>query len=113
MWDPLLNNTYKNYMKKRVFIKLKKNFMLYKVLHGILKNISKINADGIYTLTLSYNTNYTHMICSDIIDNIWYDNSLNTYFNYKLLKPYFVKNTNNDITNYEIKKFIKKDFIYI
>lgn len=109
MWDPMIKNIYKNFINKKVYIKLIPKIKKF-VIHGILIRVSKPNKDGVYSLILGYNNEYTHVICSDIIDKIWYDNSLNNYFNFKKIELHLIKQLNYDVTNYEIKNYLKYDF---
>ena len=112
MWDPLVKNNFVNFINKRIFIKLDTRFFNDNLRHGILERVSNVNQNGEHTIILGYKTEYRHSISSNIIESIWYDNSLNNYLNNKLLDSYFEKNLNKDVF-YEIKKFIECDKIYI
>ena len=112
MWDPLVKNNFVDFINKRIFIKLDTRFFRDNLRHGILLRVSDVNQDGDHTIILGYKSEYTHAIVSNIIDSIWYDNTLNNYLNNKLLNSYFEKNLNKDVF-YEIKKFYENDLIYI
>lgn len=112
MWDPLLKNNFVNFINKRIFIKLDTRFSPHNLRHGILERISNKNENGDHTIILGYKSECRHSIVSDIIECVWYDNSLTNYINNKLLHDYLEKKLNEDIY-FEIKQFIKEDKIYI
>ena len=113
MWVYKDEINYKNYYKKIIFVKLKTR---KRPNYGIFENISNINVDGNYTITLglpngSYDNVKNH-IASDIIESIYYDNSISLSGKLNMIKDKLNNRLNNDVFRI-IKSLIKDDIIYL
>lgn len=113
MWVYKDEINYKNYYKKIIFVKLKTR---KRPNYGIFENISNINRDGNYTITLGlpnggYDNSKNH-IASDIIESIYYDNSISLIGKLNMVKDKLNNRLNNDVFRI-IKSLIKDDIIYL
>ena len=113
MWYYQKNINYKNHFNKVININYGTNKDV-KHTRGIFEGISDKNKDGIYSINIIYPFLVErHVICSNLINSIYIDNSIKTISNFKNFKNYLILKLNPDIVNFVIFKYLKKDLIFL
>ena len=96
-----------NFYKKKVFVKTYDK----KTYYGVLERISYCNNNK--TVMLKYlGTSEKHSITTNLIDKIYYDNSINLLGKILLVKDKLVNKLNLDCFNY-LKLFLNNEIIYL
>ena len=103
----MICNNFSNFYKKKVFVKtIDKN-----TYYGILERISDCNNNK--TVMLKYlGTLEKHSITTNLIDKIYYDNSINLLGKILLVKNNLINKLNTDCFRY-IQLFLKNELIYL
>mgnify|MGYP001422837545 CR=1 FL=1 len=113
MWTYKEDINYQNYYRKIIFVKLKTR---KRHSFGIFERISNRNLNGNYTITLGLPEggydNSKHHIATDIIESIYYDNSISIIGKLNLIKDSLSDRLNDDIFGV-IKNLLGNEIIYL